>query len=735
MNSHKICFIACVNDERMYRESLLYINSLIIPAGFEVQTIQIENASSIAQGYNNAMNSSDAKYKVYLHQDVFIINKNFISDVVELFRGHDHIGMIGVAGSHDIPQNGVWWESTQLYGKIYDSHTNRMELLQFGDVHEAYVPVQCVDGLILITKYDVPWREELFTGWHFYDISQSMEFIRAGYKVVVPRQEQAWCIHDSGIANTINGYDDYRMVFVEEYSKDLFLAAHPLLSSPHLMSNQENDNKLCQWLVKDEDVIAAEKLIMNSQQILNNHLLEAKQAMLAGEWEKAANIVQNAGKDAHYHHPGMFFSAELESILKCCAEKLDTVYNQSLMNGPQKMENKRHVLHIFSEGYQTGGHTRLAARWMESDSESIHSVMALWIGSVMPQWIVDIAEGSGGWYLNFEPNNLTLFHKAKVLREVAHSWADIVVLHIHPWDVIPSIAFGTDGGPPIILLNHADHVFWFGASVADMIADIRPAGQDVTRKRRGTKRSMLLPIPMVESAAKYTREEARQKLGIDEHAVLLVSIGASHKYTPCGNYNFTQMLYNIVQKHSHVIALVVGPSDEGEWRQLRIQTNGRACAVGTQWDLDVFHCAADIYLDSFSIASLTASLEAGLRGLPVVQLESQIARVLRIDDLSFMRDQDLFPVKEPTYEQKIETLIFDVSLRSQLGSSLSRNIKTDHIDNWNTRLQELYHCLPSRHRVLKEYEKISTWSEGDMIWAYLQYKMGWCYLYKGGLPL
>ena len=116
---------------------------------------------------------------------------------------------------------------------------------------------------------------------------------------------------------------------------------------------------------------------------------------------KAANIVQNAGKDAHYHHPGMFFSAELESILKCCAEKLDTVYNQSLMNGPQKMENKRHVLHIFSEGYQTGGHTRLAARWMESDSESIHSVMALWIGSVMPQWIVDIAEGSGGWYLNF----------------------------------------------------------------------------------------------------------------------------------------------------------------------------------------------------------------------------------------------------------------------------------------------------------------------------------------------
>jgi len=226
MNTNKICFITCVNDERVYRESVFYINHLDIPAGFEVQMIQSKNASSMTQGYNSAMNSSDAKYKVYFHQDVFIINKNFIHDVIRVFKSNRNIGMMGVAGSKDMPASGIWWESRSLYGAVYGSQTDRMELLQFEDVHEDYFPVQCVDGLILITQYDVPWREDLFTGWHFYDISQSMEFSRVGYKVAIPRQEQPWCIHDCGIVNVSNGYDHYRRIFLDEYSKDLF----PLVS-------------------------------------------------------------------------------------------------------------------------------------------------------------------------------------------------------------------------------------------------------------------------------------------------------------------------------------------------------------------------------------------------------------------------------------------------------------------------------------------------------------------------
>lgn len=273
MNHKKICFITCVNDEDIYKESLLHINSLMIPTGFEIQMIQIKNAPSMTQGYNRAMSSSDAKYKVYLHQDVSIINKNFIEDVVALFNNHKEIGMMGVAGSADLPLNGIWWESKQAYGTVYDSHTGRMKLLRFNDVHEAYSPVQCVDGLILITQYDVAWREDIFTDWHFYDISQSMEFIRAGYKVAIPKQENPWCIHDCGI-NLTNRYDHYRKMFLNEYSKDLFplvsilIPAYnqPIFLEETLKSALNQEYRNCEIIICDDSTTDDVRCLVNRYQ-------------------------------------------------------------------------------------------------------------------------------------------------------------------------------------------------------------------------------------------------------------------------------------------------------------------------------------------------------------------------------------------------------------------------------------------------------------------------------------
>jgi hypothetical protein len=62
----------------------------------------------------------------------------------------------------------------------------------------------------------VPWREDLFGGWDFYDISQSFEFRRVGYRVVVPNMQRPWCLHDCGFMN-LASYDHWRHVFLEEY--------------------------------------------------------------------------------------------------------------------------------------------------------------------------------------------------------------------------------------------------------------------------------------------------------------------------------------------------------------------------------------------------------------------------------------------------------------------------------------------------------------------------------------
>ena len=57
----KIAIIACVNDKEMYEESLVYIKHLEIPQDMTVELIQVQQAVSMTSGYQEAMESSDAK--------------------------------------------------------------------------------------------------------------------------------------------------------------------------------------------------------------------------------------------------------------------------------------------------------------------------------------------------------------------------------------------------------------------------------------------------------------------------------------------------------------------------------------------------------------------------------------------------------------------------------------------------------------------------------------------------
>ncbi|WP_053956726.1 glycosyltransferase family protein [Inediibacterium massiliense] len=221
MDLKKICFITCVNDKQKYKTALNYINLIKNVEGIQVEKICIDDARSMTEAYNRAMERTDAKYKVYMHQDVNILNKNFIYDVINIFKSNINIGMIGMAGSKIIPKSGVYSQSRFKYGNLMHiiSPTGKKIYWKFGYFKNDYEKVKCIDGLMMITQYDIKWREDLFTGWHFYDISQSMEFIKAGYDVVVPKMEKVWCVHNCKRHDhqTYKDYDKYREIFIERY--------------------------------------------------------------------------------------------------------------------------------------------------------------------------------------------------------------------------------------------------------------------------------------------------------------------------------------------------------------------------------------------------------------------------------------------------------------------------------------------------------------------------------------
>lgn len=225
VNEKKFCFVTCMSDKDQYSECLRYIQSLYIPEGFQLEVLYSENESSVTSFYNSSMSKSDAKYKIYLHEDVLIINKNILLDLLNLFLKHQEIGLIGVTGAKTVPANGKWWDSIHKCGKVYENFNGKMELSSFNEINGDYESVKCVDGLILATQYDIKWREDIFKGKHFYDISQCLEYAKAGYVVAIPKQDTPWCIHDC--SQELNkDYEMWRKIFLEVYSKEIY----PLVS-------------------------------------------------------------------------------------------------------------------------------------------------------------------------------------------------------------------------------------------------------------------------------------------------------------------------------------------------------------------------------------------------------------------------------------------------------------------------------------------------------------------------
>ncbi len=236
LDDHKVAFITCVNDEAEYAECRYYLDRLQIPAGYTVEIMSIREATSMTAGYQAAMKDSDAKYKIYLHQDVFIINRRFIEEMLAVFIRDEKIGMLGVIGKKEIKCTLKDMLKSLDTGKvIYNNMVMSGNQPEKGNCTEVIM----ADGMLLATQYDIPWREDILDGWDFYDVSQCVEFWKAGYKVVIPHQEEIWSCHDGVCLEMLHFFDQYEK-FHREYANVLGSSAE-MMQEDHIFCEK---NKL-----------------------------------------------------------------------------------------------------------------------------------------------------------------------------------------------------------------------------------------------------------------------------------------------------------------------------------------------------------------------------------------------------------------------------------------------------------------------------------------------------------
>lgn len=220
MNGKKFCFLIVTNKEEYYNECVYYISNLKVPEGYVMECVPVTNASGMASGYNAAMQVTDAKYKIFIHHDVFILNRHFLGDLLKIFDSDPEIGMVGVTGIKKLPKDMLLWSAPRV-GALYNSSTGKTDYEHYSyRLDDGMDEVELVDGLLMATTVDLKWRSDIFDGWDLYDASQSCEIRRKGYKLVVPVQKQPWVFHDKAISAVWN-FNKYRKIFLKEYAAEL----------------------------------------------------------------------------------------------------------------------------------------------------------------------------------------------------------------------------------------------------------------------------------------------------------------------------------------------------------------------------------------------------------------------------------------------------------------------------------------------------------------------------------
>ncbi|QDR82796.1 glycosyltransferase [Sporomusa termitida] len=562
--------------------------------------------------------------------------------------------------------------------------------------------------------------EEAFSPGNYEDDDYCLRIRNAGYRLIL-----CWdtFIHHFGSISFGEQAIQYNSLL--ETNKQKFIEKWGL--PPHAVAPYEppQDVMIKKWFTYEHEVSFYKQWIENAKRKFYALIERAEFSVLTGNLENAVSLVKQAADAAHHLHPGFFSSPRAELVLRKVAQKLKDSVIAPIIAFPPRTTEKRNVLHVLSQGYHSGGHTRLVERWITMDQTAVHSVVGTLNSATNPPWLIEAAMQSGGWYNALDTTNLNLCQRAKMLRDIAAAWADLVVLHIHPHDPIAPIAFGDDGGPPVLFLNHADHAFTIGMSIADLVVELRAAGQLLSMTRRNSPASVMLPIPLKLPPALQDKQLAKQTLGISSDKIVFLTIATPYKLVPCGDYNFISLLREIIRLHENVEVLVIGPADAGEWAGLKRESNGRIRAFGIQHDLNLFHSAADIYLVSMPMGSMTAVLEAGVLGIPAVGLAVNVA-TLSADvmpgtvETLFTSYSDLFAA--------IDRLISDADFRSHQGNYLKNTILEKHYLGWPAHLSTLYSCLPASHKpgkMLEEQEQPVTSS--DVIWAYFQHRSGLCY--------
>lgn len=418
-----------------------------------------------------------------------------------------------------------------------------------------------------------------------------------------------------------------------------------------------------------------------------------------GRHAQAAALAQVAANHAVIWHPGTFSNAALDSAI----QRLGAAAVPMAAGHGRRGAGPLHVLHVMTQASAIGGHARMVRNWIREDRENHHSLAMTRQTTPLPASLTEAVCMTGGrvHYVNRRFGGLLIW--ARELQG-AFASADLVILHVHNQDILPFLAMaGMKARPPVLLLNHADHVFWLGANLVDGVVSSRMTGHRLCALRRGIPAARNLTLPLcLESTPPLERgPSAKRAIGLPPDSTVILSIARSVKFRTLCGLSFADGLVPVLKTDPRLHLVVVGPKGAVDWSSAEAKTPERIHLIPETVETRPYLAAADVYVDSFPFSSITSMLEAGLSGLPVVTRypfgpgnEILGGDSIGLDAmLAVARNSDEF-------RQIMLDLITDPHLRATWGQRMKAEIERTNMGaGWRSDLARIYgtaFCLPPR---------------------------------------
>ncbi len=418
--------------------------------------------------------------------------------------------------------------------------------------------------------------------------------------------------------------------------------------------------------------------------------LRRAKKVAARQPERAVDWCRYAASLAWAVNPGFFYCHEIEQLLA----EIGRMHFGAAPSPIPSMGRSRRFLHVMSAAHERGGHTRVVSRWINicarcAPSEHHSILISIQKDNPLPTWLSQSAQKTGGELIILPPGMSWLEVAAEVRSRSLEF--DVVVLHTHPNDPSPNIAF-YDQPRPVLYYRHADHLFNLGLDVARAVADFRPVGHEMSvHFCAKAPRKIMLPIPLFdEELAHCSKLEARKKLGLPVDSLVALTIGAAVKFTPLLEYSFPAVVQSLCEANDRVLIVAVGISDFEPFPGLRESVGGRFLPVGSIGDreiLELYYCAADVYMDAYPDGSLTAVLDAARHSLPVQRLRNPYRCLMWSDDPALDSVMRGASTQEEYAAGVLEWLAWPEEKRLKLGGRFRDAVLRDHCDaswmkNW-----------------------------------------------------